>query len=366
MVAFFCALSWASTAEAAPFASPLEQARANRVASMPDESPADRINQLLAARDFSDAEMFALAATHPGIVEHLVDDDLRIATNYLFAMGGAELHRLRNSGTLIRSPGSLTRKEKEATKALSTHFSQDNELLRGIKLGPKDGRFYILQLTYQIKKKKIATYEVEMVWPSAPSRDEQSRVTLTKHFGARPSRTGAGTGSLLPVEDASFEDPYALADGWRLSQGRVLGAPTPMQEVMQDPAVAVDGNGSVRFFATERTRVFQKVVQEVRVVPGQHIRLRVQHKSENIRIEYQQRRSDFKVQATFLSGGYPLGTPLVALGRIDSHPWDLIEIEASTPADATEIRIELSCALSGTAWFDAVVLEVVKQKDEWQ
>ena len=351
---------------AAPTANALEQARADRVASMPDESPAERINQLLAARDFNDAEMFALAATHPGIVEHLVDDDLRLATNYLFAMVGAELHRLRNSGTLIRSPRNLTRKEKEAAKALGDHFGQDNEKLRGIRLGPKDGRFYILQLTYQIKKKKVATYEMEMVWPSAPSRDEQSRATLTKHFGARPSRTGTGTGSLLPVQDASFEDPYALADGWRLSQGRVLGAPTPIQEVMQDPAVAIDGTGSVRFFATERTRVFQNVVQEVRVVPGQRIRLRVQHKAENIRVEYQQRRSDFKVEATFLSGGYPTGAPLIAKGRMDSHPWELLELEASTPANATEIRIELSCALSGTAWFDAVVLEVVEQKEQWQ
>ncbi|MGB0639957.1 MAG: hypothetical protein ACPGTU_11525 [Myxococcota bacterium] len=366
MVSLFCGLFWVQNTNAAPVASALEQARADRVASMPDESPADRINQLLAARDFSDAEMFVLAATHPGIVEHLIDDDLRLATDYLFAMGGAELHRLRNSGTLIRSPRSLTKKEKQTIAALSAHFGQDNELLRGIRLGPKDGRFYILQLTYQIKKKKTATFEMEMVWPSAPSRDEESRTILTKHFNARPSRSGSGTGSLLPVQDASFEDPYSLADGWRLSQGRVLGAPTPIQEVMQDPAVAIDGTGSVRFFATERTRVFQNVVQEVRVVPGQRIRLRVQHKAENVRVEYQQRRSDYKVQATFLNGGYPVGAPLIAKGRIDSHPWELLEIEATTPPNANEIQIELSCSLSGTAWFDAVVLEVVDQKGQWQ
>jgi hypothetical protein len=146
----------------------------------------------------------------------------------------------------------------------------------------------------------------------------------------------------------------------------VLGAPTPLQEVMQDPSVAIDGTGSVRFFATERTRVSQNIVQEVPVTAGQRIRFRVQHRAENIRVEYQQRRSDYKAQITFLSGGYPTGAPLVANARIDSHPWELLEVEGTAPPGATEVRIELSCALSGTAWFDAVVLEIVEQQGSWQ
>ena len=86
---------------------------------------------------------------------------------------------------------------------------------------------YVLQLTYQIKKKKQRTYEFELVPPATPKREEQARVALTKHFRARPSRVGQGVGSSLKLQDGSFENPYALADTWRLMQGTMLGAPAP-------------------------------------------------------------------------------------------------------------------------------------------
>lgn len=354
-----------SVSHAAPVASSLETARAQRVIAMPDESPADRMNQLLAARDFNEAELFVLAANHPGIVEHLIPGDLRLASNYVFSLDGAELHRIRNGGTLIRGVRNLSHKEKKAAEVLSEHFGVEHEKLRGVKLGPKDGRIYILELTYQIKKKKSATYEMELVWPTTPAREEQSRSVLTKHFGARPSRVGRGAGSALPVKDSSFENPYSLADGWRLGEGRVLGAPTPQQEVMLDERTAIDGVRSARFYATERTRVFQNIVQEVPVQPGTNTRLRVQHKTENIRIEYQQRRSDFKVQITYLSNGYPVGAPISSPARQGTHPWELIEIVSVVPPNANEARIELICSLSGTAWFDGVVYEVLEHKGGW-
>jgi len=353
------------TAFAAPVASALEEARAQRVTAMADVSPADRINQLLASRDFNEAELFTLAGNHPGIVEHLIPGDLRLATDYLFSLDGAELHRIRNGGTLIRSVRNLSRKEKASAQTLADFYGVDFDKLRGVKLGPKDGRIYILELTFQIKKKKTATYEMELVWPTTPAREEQSRSLLTKHFGARPSRVGRGAGSSVPVKDSSFESPYSLADGWRLGEGRVLGAPTPMQEVMLDERTAIDGKRSARFYATERTRVFQNIVQEVPVQSGTKTRLRVQHKAENIRIEYQQRRNDFKIQITYLSNGYPVSEPISAPARQGTHPWELLEIESVVPMNANEARIEIVCSLSGTAWFDGIVYEVVNNTGGW-
>ncbi len=360
-----CGWVWAAEVSAAPIANAMETARAERVGAMPDDSPSDRMNQLLAARDFNQTEMFVLAASHPGIVEHFVRDDLKLATGYILSLDGAELHRIRNGGTLIRGVRSLSSKEKSAARLLADHFGVDYDKLNGIKVGPQDGRIFVLDLTFQVKKKKSATYQVEMVWPSTPAREEQSRGILTKHFGARPSRTGQGAGSALPLGDASFENQYALADAWRLEQGRVLGAPHPIQEVMLDERIAIDGVRSVRFYATERTRTFQKVVQEVPVQAGLNTRLRVQHKTENIRIEYQQRRSDFKVQLTYLSNGYPMGAPHEAAGRQGSHPWEKLEIQTTVPAGATEARIEIICGLSGTAWFDGIVFEVVEGASTW-
>ena len=358
-------LAGGRSAFAVSFPTEVEQARADRVVRMSDVAPSDRINQLLAAREFNDAELFALAATHPVLVQHFIPGDLRLALDYLFSLTGAELHKMRTGGTLIRPLRMLSQREKTALQSLSDAFGVDHEKLRGVKIGPQDGRTYSLEVTYQIKRKKTATYEVQLVPPATPKREEEARDALTRHFGARPSRVGHGVGSAISIRDSSFENPYSLADGWRLERGRVLGAVTPVQEVMLDERTAIDGNNSVRFYATERTRVFQNVVQEVAVQPGVLTRLRVQHKTDNVRVEFQQSRADFKVQITFLNAGMPVANPVVAQGRLGSHAWELLAIEHLTPANATEARIELMCSLSGTAWFDGLVYEVINGEQQW-
>jgi len=326
---------------------------------MPDEAPSHRINQVLAIRSFNTAELFALSSTHPVIAQHLIPGELKLATDYLFSLAGAELHKMRTGGTLIRSISSLSSKEKESIKIITEYLGEKQEKLKGVKIGPKDGRVYIVELTYQIKKKKQATYQLEIVPPATPEREEKARHELTKYFGARPSRVGRGVGSSLNIRDGSFENPYSLADEWRLMQGTMLGSTSPVQAVTIDNRTAVDGGKSVRFYATDRTRVFQNVVQEVPVQSGSHTRLRVQHKTENIRVEFQQRRSDFKVQLTYLSHGSPVSQPFSAKGRMGSHVWEMLEIESQVPYNATEARIEIISSLSGTAWFDGLIYEVV-------
>ena len=345
---------------AAPMASALELAKAERIGQMPDEAPSHRINQILAAKDFNEAELFALAGTHPVLVQHFTDGELKLATDYLLSLDGAELHKMRIGGTLIRMTKSLSAKEKKTLEVLSDYLEEDHGKLRGVKIGPQDGRAYVLQLTYQIKKKKQRTYEFELVPPATPQREEEARVALTKYFRARPSRVGQGVGSSLKLKDGSFENPYALADTWRLMQGTMLGAPSPLQEVMLDEREAIDGARSVRFYGTERTRVFQNVVQEVPVKPGTTTRLRVQHKTEHIRVEFQQRRSDFKVQVTYMYNGVPVSTPHTAPGRMGSHVWEMLEVVSEVPFNANEARIELISSLSGTAWFDGIIFEVIE------
>jgi len=358
-------LAGGSPVFAAPSANDIERAKAERVMNMADVAPSDRINQLLAARDFNDAELFALASTHPILVEHFIPGDLNLALQYLFSLAGAELHKIRTGGTLIRPARMLSGKEKTALKSLSEAFDADPEKVKGVKIGPKDGRYYVLDITYQIKRKKTATYQIEMVPPTTPQRDETARNTLTRHFGARPSRVGRGVGSALTIKDSSFENQYSLADGWRLERGRILGAATPVQEVMLDTRTAIDGTSSVRFYATERTRVFQNVVQEIVVQPGALSRFRVQHKTENVRVEFQQNRADFKVQITYLNNGRTVAPPIKAHGRMGSHSWELLELEHTTPINATEARIELMCSLSGTAWFDGLIFEVIESNQQW-
>ncbi len=341
--------------------SEIETARAKRVSEMSDETPSHRINQMLASRNFNDRELFVLATTSPGIVEQLKDPVYKLGVDYLFSLVGAELHRIRNSGTLIRTTSRLSSKERRAVDALCEHFGYDPEKLRGIKFGPKDGRVYELEVTIQVKKKKIATGSLELAWPPTPARDEESRTTLTQYFGARPTRLGSGAGSLLPLRDGSFETPGSLGPIWQMVPGTNFGHHTPAQEVTIDSQMAIDGQYAVRFYATERTRQFYKLAQRVPVTPGTNIRLRTQLKTELIRIEFQQRRSDFYVSATFLDAtGRPIGQAEKAAGRLGSHGWELLEINTSAPYGASQILIELVSSLSGTAWYDGVIIEVVE------
>jgi hypothetical protein len=336
-----------------------ELARAAVVAQMPDESPAERINQLLAARRLSHTERFVLASTHPGVVEQLMHPVQRLATDYLFSLTGVELYKVREGRTLIRPERSLSRKELVALRAICEHFGHDIKKLRGIRFGPRDGRVYELEISLQIKRKKTITQTMELVWPATPTRDEESRYKLTKIFGARPSRLGQGIGSLLPLVDGSFEGK--LTDGWVVVRGTDFGHHNPGQEIHLDTKVAIDGRQSVRFYATDKTRQFYRVQQRVPVDPNTNVRLRAQLRTDLIRLEYQQRRSDFYLGMSFLDiNGQPLGQTFTKAGRMGSHPWELLEIMAATPPGATDVEISLSSGVSGTAWYDGVILEVVE------
>ena len=141
-------------------------------------------------------------------------------------------------------------------------------------------------------------------------------------------------------------------------QGTMLGAPSPLKRscwTSVRPLMVHAACGS----RTERTRVFQNVVQEVPVKPGTTTRLRVQHKTEHIRVEFQQRRSDFKIQVTYMYNGVPRLTH-TAPGRMGSHVWEMLEVVSEVPFNANEARIELISSLSGTAWFDGIIFEVIE------
>ena len=85
----------------------------------------------------------------------------------------------------------------------------------------------------------------------------------------------------------------------------------------------------------------------------------MQHRAENVRIEFKQRRSDFKVQLVYLYNGTPVSQAFSKQGRLGSHVWEMLEVESTVPLNANEARIELVCSLSGTAWFDGLIFEVV-------
>ena len=99
-------------------ASALELAKAERIGQMPDEAPSHRINQILAAKDFNEAELFALAGTHPVLVQHFTDGELKLATDYLLSLDGAELQDAHRWNTDSNDEVAFRQREEDSGGAV--------------------------------------------------------------------------------------------------------------------------------------------------------------------------------------------------------------------------------------------------------
>ncbi len=345
-----------------PIVGEADRFAADRVRDLPDGTAFERLNQVLAARSLSPEALFDLAATHPGVVEQVIDP--RYARVYEFVAGLApgDLFRARQGETIVRTWGQLTDREKKVVEPVAAAFGfpkYDPEKISAVRLGPLQGQVYRFDVVYKLKKKKTEIRSINMGWPSTPERDEASRDLLARHFGARPSRVGRGRGSLLPVADASFEDPESLGGAWQLVNAVALGnLTTPVNEISLD-RVSLDGSTSLRFYAEERTRMFREVAQAVPVTEGQTLRLTAQHRAESLRVEFHQRNDHVSLTLSWLDeAGNPIGGAERALGRLDSHPWELLEVVGTAPPGAGYARVALLSGVSGTSWFDALSLEV--------
>ncbi len=335
--------------------------QAATIARMEDADPTSRILQLLAARELSDAALFALASTHPNLVEQLTDETYRLGIDYLATLPPPELHRVRIGETVIRTERSMTSTELRMVDRLCEVHDVKRKKFQAMRVGPLEGRIYRVELTAQDRKQGTLSKSIELAWPSTPERDEESRQALTRHFGARPSKLSMGAGADLPLMDGSFEEAGTLGTHWQLGQALLLGPDVPVNDVNIDSRVAIDGLSSVRFHGTDKTRMFVMAYQQITVVPGMKLRARAQIKAENLRVEYQQRPTDVYLAISFLDiGGNPVAPPLRAPARLATHTWEPLELIAEVPMAADIVQIELLSAVSGTAWFDGVTLELTQ------
>jgi hypothetical protein len=49
-----------------------------------------------------------------------------------------------------------------------------------------------------------------------------------------------------------------------------------------------------------------------------------------------------------------------AVARLETYPWTRLSIEETAPQNAEFVRIAVFSGVSGTAWFDAVEIEVLE------
>ncbi len=332
---------------------------ADRIAAMPDGDPVSRLLMLLEARKASDAALFALASARPGIVEQAMVPRYKRAVAWIETLPASELYRMRQGETIIRSRDLWRGQEEDRAVSLGTSFGFKEKKLMAMRIGVLEGGVIRVEVNSKGHGDTIEKATVELAWPSTPARDEESRDTLSKYFGARPSRIDTGAGSLLPLLDGSFEDEGTLTTNWQLEDAVVLGVRTPVADVRIDNDVHLDGSASVRVYNTADTRLFNAVVQRVEIVPGMSLTATTHHKTDNVRAEFQQNEGDLYMSMTFEDlYKRPVGAPILARGRIATHGWEPLEVSGTAPADAAYVRIALVAGLSGTTWFDGTSLSL--------
>lgn len=350
---------------AAPTVTPADKGGADLIRRMPEATPVDRMNQILEARKLSPGGLFDLATTHPHIVEHFYNSKFDEIFDYIDLMPPAELNRIRRGETVIRTSADLRGREQELAGSIGGRFGfpkYDPEKVVAVRMGSINQQVWKFEVKYKKNKRKEYTDDIELAWKSSPERDEQSRDLIAKAVGARPSRVARGAGSAIGIEDGSFEKEHTLNDGWAKVEAVALtDARTPVSDVSIDDQVFLDGQASVRFFAEERTRLFYEVAQAAPVVPGQRLLATSQVRAEDLRVEHQQREDHVCMTLSFLDGnGRPVGPARRAVARLETYPWTRLAIEETAPQNAEFVRIAVFSGVSGTAWFDAVEIEVLE------
>lgn len=348
----------------APVTTEEDRARADLIRRMPESSPTNRLNQIIEARQLPPGALFDLATTHPHIVEVAVSEEFKLIFEYIDLMPPAEMHRIRQGETVIRTKEDLRRREAELAGEIAARFNFpkfDPEKVNAVRMGSINAQTWKFEVKYKKSKRKEFEGEINLAWISSPERDEESRDMLSKYFGARPSRVARGVGSVLALQDGSFEAEYALNDSWSLVEALTTSdARSPVSDVQLDDEVALDGSQSVRFYADSRTRLFFEVAQKAPVQPGARLRAVSQVRGENLRVEHQQREDHVCMTLSFLDDyGNPVGGARRAIARLNTYPWEMLSIEETAPPGAAFARIAVFSGVSGTAWFDGVEIEVL-------
>jgi len=349
----------------APTITPADAGAAELVRRMPEATPVDRINQVLEARKLSEGALFDLATTHPHIVEHMYNSKYDEIFEYIDLMPPAELNRIRRGETVIRTTADLRGRERELAGSIGGRFGfpkYDPEKVVAVRMGSINQQVWKFEVKYKKNKRKEYTDDISLAWKSSPERDEESRDLIAKAVGARPSRVARGVGSAIGIQDGSFEDEHTLNDSWALVEAVVTSeARTPVSTVSIDDKVYLDGSHSIRFFAEERTRVFYEAAQAAPVQPGQRLLATSQVKAEELRVEHRQREDHVCMTLSFMDGtGAPIGPARRAIARLETYPWTRLAIEETAPEGAEFVRIAVFSGVSGTAWFDAIEIEVLE------
>lgn len=346
--------SLAGAVATAPVPTAQHKAMAESVARMNDASPTDRVVKLMKAADLEREALFVLAGYDPILVEQLVDEKTRGVVEYLTDLPATELADLRAGNTVVRRAEGWGKLEWQHLIELATMAEIPKaKKLESVRIGVITGS----NMRFELFGTKG---DVEVIFAIAPTpvREERARDMLTKHFGARPEEISRGPGTRLPLDDSSFEREDSIGGVWELVPCVTRGGTIPEAQIALDTSERHDGRAAVRFHSDIDTRYWPQLQQKISIAPGTSLVLRGHVKGHYLRRERDQERI-FRLALEFEDiAGNPVGTPVEAALQTGDMDWRQFVIKAHAPAEADYVKVVLASAISGTAWFDGLSLEI--------
>jgi hypothetical protein len=356
-VAVFLLISLGSTsawAVTGPVPDEADRGAAEVVARMADASPEDRVVKLLKASELSREALFVLAGPDPLLVEQVVDPRISLVLSYLKAMPATEMVDLRAGNTVVRHAAGWSKSETERLIALAEQTELDKpKSLLTVRVGVITGS----NMRFELFGKK-GSVEVEFAIAPTPVREDRARDRLTKYFAAQPAAIAHGPGTRLPLQDASFEDPASVGGVWTLEPCVTRSGTIPAAQIALDADEKLDGRSSVRFNSDIDTRYWPQLSQSVAIAPGTSLVFRGHVKARYLRRERDQERI-FRLALEFTDiNGNPVAAPIEAPLPTGDMEWRQFVLSSRAPPEADYVKVVLACAVSGTAWFDGLSLEI--------
>ena len=337
---------------AKPTIDEISKGQAERLLYSADEhSPYGRLSIAMTAmeNDIDDSTLFALASTHPTIAEMLLIAEYKVALQYLLHLPSTARHKLRKGDSVIRTPDQMSKLEKKYGTQLAKEMDIPKKI-HAIRIGSFDGISLDIEVSYK-KSGQIQKQALRMAGPSAPFANQQSQQKIGRVMGRRPSPPLSGARSLMAFSSGSFEQGL---QPWNRSEGFRFEATQPIGVVGLDDNTSMDGQHALRFYNTDKTRIFESIQQSVPLRDATRIQLKCFVQAEKASVEYRQDSSYTFVALRYLDEQEQVVQEDKKLIRLGSYTWESLIIDSSVPAEAVTVSVVLLSSVSGTIWIDGI------------
>ena len=340
------------------FAAPVidDTARANTsklLYSADEDSPFGRLQIALNVVEAqSDPNtLLALSNSHPHIAIMAVDPEQEALLKYLLVIPSPEKHQLRKGNGIIRSIDEMDKTEKKRALELAKTIGISKNLTN-IRVDSFDGITIVFEFAYKSKGEMLRE-TISVSQPYAPVTTREARNDIEKILGKRPLAPLDGKYAVLPISSGSFEEGLRF---WTKTTGFSFEATEPPGVVGIDEESGMDGDSSLRFYNTEKTRVFHQVAQSVPLTDEIEIRVQCFNKSKNTRVEYRQEASFTRMNLVYKNAsGTDVRTETKDI-RLGSYDWEQFSTNSYIPQGAVSVEISFLSSVSGTLWVDGLTV----------